>query len=55
MQPQAMDQDRYLYDPAAGKYTVNRYLADVDKRYGGIDAILLWPDYPATITKESCC
>ena len=46
IQPQAMVEDRYLYDPAAGKYTVNRYLADVDKRYGGIDAILLWPDYP---------
>ena len=46
IQPQAMVEDRYLYDPSAGKYTVNRYLADVEKRYGGIDAILLWPDYP---------
>jgi iron(II)-dependent oxidoreductase len=46
IQPQAMVEDRYLYDPSTGKYTVNRYLADVDKRYGGIDAILLWPDYP---------
>lgn len=46
IQPQAMIEDRYLYDPATRKYTVNRYLADVEKRYGGIDAILLWPDYP---------
>jgi len=46
IQPQAMVEDRYLYDRVAQKYTVNRYLADVEKRYGGIDAILLWPDYP---------
>ena len=46
IQPQAMVEDRYLYDPTAHKYTVERYLADVEKRYGGIDAILLWPDYP---------
>ena len=30
----------------AGKYTVDRYLDDVNKRYGGIDAVLLWPVYP---------
>ncbi|MGA2563718.1 MAG: SUMF1/EgtB/PvdO family nonheme iron enzyme, partial [Steroidobacteraceae bacterium] len=46
VQPQAMVEDRYLYDPATGKYTVDRYLADVDQRYGGIDSILLWPVYP---------
>ena len=46
IQPQAMVEDRYLYDPAVRKYTVDRYLADVDQRYGGIDSILLWPVYP---------
>jgi gamma-glutamyl hercynylcysteine S-oxide synthase len=46
IQPQAMVEDRYLYDPVAGEYTVDRYLADVGKRYGGIDSILLWPVYP---------
>jgi hypothetical protein len=46
IQPQAMVEDRYLYDPAARRYTVDRYLDDVDKRYGGIDSILLWPVYP---------
>ncbi len=45
IQPQAME-DRYLYDPIADKYTVDRYLADVNQRYGGIDSILLWPVYP---------
>jgi gamma-glutamyl hercynylcysteine S-oxide synthase len=41
-----MVQDRYLYDPIAGKYTVDRYLDDLDKRYGGIDAVLVWSTYP---------
>jgi gamma-glutamyl hercynylcysteine S-oxide synthase len=46
MQPQMMVQDRYFYDPIAGKYTVDRYLDDLEKRYGGIDAVLIWPTYP---------
>jgi len=46
MQPQMMVEDRYFYDPIAGKYTVDRYLDDLDKRYGGIDAVLIWPTYP---------
>lgn len=46
MQPQMMVQDRYFYDPDAGKYTVDRYLDDLEKRYGGIDAVLIWPTYP---------
>ena len=46
MQPQLMVQDRYFYDPFAGKYTVDRYLDDLEKRYGGIDAVLVWATYP---------
>jgi iron(II)-dependent oxidoreductase len=46
MQPQMMIEDRYFYDPIAGHYTVDRYLADLQKRYGGIDAVLVWPTYP---------
>jgi len=46
MQPQMMVQDRYFYDPVLGKYTVDRYLEDLQKRYGGIDAVLIWPTYP---------
>jgi iron(II)-dependent oxidoreductase len=46
IQPQMMVQDRYFYDPVAGKYTVDRYLDDLQKRYGGIDAVLIWPTYP---------
>jgi gamma-glutamyl hercynylcysteine S-oxide synthase len=46
MQPQMMVEDRYFYDPEAGKYTVDRYLDDLDRRYGGIDSVLVWPVYP---------
>jgi iron(II)-dependent oxidoreductase len=46
IQPQMMVQDRYFYDPVRGKYTVDRYLDDLQKRYGGIDAVLIWPTYP---------
>ncbi len=45
-QPQMMVEDRYFYDPVAHRYTVDRYLADLEKRYGGIDAVLIWPTYP---------
>jgi formylglycine-generating enzyme required for sulfatase activity len=46
MQPQMMIEDRYFYDPVAGKYTVDRYLDDLVKRYGGIDSVLVWHTYP---------
>ena len=32
--------------PCSGEYTVDRYLDDLDKRYGGIDSVLIWPVYP---------
>ncbi len=44
--PQVMVEDRYLYDPAARKFTVDRYLDDLERRYGGIDSVLVWPVYP---------
>ncbi len=46
IQPQMMVHDRYFYDPVAGEYTVDRYLDDLDKRFGGIDSVLIWPTYP---------
>jgi iron(II)-dependent oxidoreductase len=46
MQPQMMIQDRYFYDPVAGKYTVDRYVDDLIARYGGIDSVLIWHTYP---------
>jgi gamma-glutamyl hercynylcysteine S-oxide synthase len=46
IQPQMMVEDRYFYDPVAGKYTVDRFLDDLEKRYGGIDSVLIWHTYP---------
>jgi len=46
IQPQMMVHDRYFYDPVAGRYTVDRYVDDLEKRYGGIDAVLVWATYP---------
>jgi len=46
MQPQMMIQDRYFFDIVSGKYTVDRYLDDLDTRFGGIDSVLIWPTYP---------
>lgn len=46
IQPQMMVQDRYFYALKSGRYTVDRYLDDLEKRYGGIDAVLVWATYP---------
>lgn len=46
IQPQMMVHDRYFYDPVARKYTVDRYLDDLQTRFGGIDAVLIWSTYP---------
>ena len=45
-QPQMMAEERYFYDPVKGEYTVGRYLDDLEKRFGGIDSVLIWPVYP---------
>jgi len=43
---QMMVEDRYFFDPVAGRYTVDRYLDDLESRYGGIDSVLIWFVYP---------
>lgn len=43
---QMMVEDRYFYDAVAGEYTVDRYLDDLETRYGGIDSVLIWYVYP---------
>ncbi len=45
MQPQMMIHDRYFFDSAKLSYTVDRYLDDVQARYGGIDSVLIWHTY----------
>lgn len=46
IQPQVHPWDRFVYDPIARNWTVDRYLADLRQRYGGIDAVLVWPTFP---------
>jgi hypothetical protein len=47
--PQMHPYDRFFYDPALGNgtggagYTVDKWLADLNARYGGIDQALIWP------------
>ena len=45
IQPQMHPYDRFFYDPETGSYTVDRFLDDLEARYGGVDAILMWPTY----------
>ena len=50
--PQSHIYDRFLYDPSLGAadpaagWTVDRFLDDLDARYGGVDGVLLWGTYP---------
>jgi formylglycine-generating enzyme required for sulfatase activity len=46
VQPQMMVHDRDFYDPTTGHYTVDKYLDELQSRYGGIDSVLIWPTYP---------
>ena len=41
--PMVQGYDRYLWNGT--HYTVDRFLADLETRYGGVDAIFLWPTY----------
>lgn len=45
-QNQMLVWERTFYDPEQRKYTVDRYLADVESRLGPIDAVLIWHVYP---------
>lgn len=42
---QMMVEDRYFYDPVRCVYTVDRYLDDLEARYGGVDSVLIWYVY----------
>lgn len=43
IQPQMHPYDRLFFDPVQDNYTVQRWLDDVNARYGGVDSILMWP------------
>lgn len=38
--------DELLYDHAAGRFTVDRYVDAAEAAYGGFDGVLLWNAYP---------
>ena len=42
----AMMYDQRLYDPAARRYTIDSYLNEGMREFGGYDAIVLWQAYP---------
>eukprot|EP00040_Diaphanoeca_grandis_P007705 m.41977 g.41977 ORF g.41977 m.41977 type:complete len:1120 (-) comp18968_c0_seq2:244-3603(-) len=44
--PQVMLHDRFLYNRTSGVWTVDKFLADLTARYGGVDSVLLWHSYP---------
>lgn len=41
-----MAHDKFFYDSEKGEYTVDKYLDDLEERFGGIDSVLVWPTYP---------
>jgi len=43
---QMMVEDRFFFDAATGQYTVDRYLDDLQQRFGGLDSVLIWYVYP---------
>lgn len=43
---QMMVEDRFFFDAATGEYTVDRYLDDLEQRFGGLDSVLIWYVYP---------
>jgi iron(II)-dependent oxidoreductase len=45
VQPQMHPYDRLMWDPKLRAWTVEKYLADLRTRYGGIDSVLVWPTY----------
>jgi len=45
-QCQVLVWDRSFYDPEKREYTVDIFLADLERRVGPIDVVLIWPGYP---------
>eukprot|EP00935_MAST-01C_sp_MAST-1C-sp1_P000572 g572.t1 len=43
--PQVQINDKALYDHSSHSWTVDKYLDDLEERYGGIDCVLLWHSY----------
>ena len=44
--PQIHPFDRFFYNKTTRAYSIDVFLEDLNSRYGGIEALLLWPTYP---------
>jgi hypothetical protein len=49
-----MVEERTLFDVDTNRWTVDKYLDDLQRRYGGIDGVLLWPVYPNVGIHQRC-
>lgn len=54
VQPQMHPFDLTFYDHVKHNFTPDRYLDDLEARYGGVDAIVLWPTYPTLGIDDRC-
>ena len=60
MGPQMHVYDRFFFDPDRGNgssgagYTVDRWLSDLNRRFGGIDRAVLWPVRPSQSNASTC-
>ena len=45
VQAQFHPYDRYFYNETTRKFTPQRFLADLRRRYGGVQGLLFWPTY----------
>ena len=43
---QMMIEERTFFDPEHSRYTVDYYLDTLEKKFGGVDSVLIWNTYP---------
>ncbi|KAI9483584.1 MAG: C-type lectin protein [Benjaminiella poitrasii] len=46
VQPHVMANDLFLFDPKTNKFTVDKYVNDLEERYGKVDSVVVWPTFP---------
>ena len=46
MQPQIHPYDQFFYNITTHSYTPDKFVNDLNDRYGGVDSMLVWPTYP---------
>ncbi|KAI7900048.1 C-type lectin protein [Cokeromyces recurvatus] len=46
VQPHVMMNDLFLFDPKTNKFTVDKFVNDIEERYGKVDSVVVWPAFP---------